>query len=234
MGEHFFSSEMLLNEDGYYCPLCPVDDEWVPGEIVNRWHHREQSRHLKDLHEREMLELDAVLAELLFRRKQTLCRYGRNGQWSRWLRQQKISRSTADRLVAQYAASYGLADELRHREIVEPLRPSIGVTAIRVVKRVKKLLNTPRSRMTFLSCLADLFGLGVETKEDGSMLLSLRSPSNETASSDRVPNVMHVLEDGSVAPVNYELRNDDEDEFPIMRVGSRPKSLNIEATNGNN
>ena len=83
--------------------------------------HREQSRRLKDLHEREMLEFDTTLAELLFRRKQMLSRLGRNGQWSLWLRQQKISRSTADRLVAQYAASHGLADELRHREIAEPL-----------------------------------------------------------------------------------------------------------------
>ncbi len=112
---------MLLSEDGSYRPLCPVDDEFVAGEIVNRWFHREQSRRLKDHHEREMLEFDATLAELLFRRKQMLCRLGRSGQWSLWLRQQKISRSTADRLVAQYAESHGLADELRHRDRTEPL-----------------------------------------------------------------------------------------------------------------
>ena len=70
-------------------PLCPVEDQYVAGEIVNRWFHREQSRRLKDMHELEMLKFDAELAELLFRRKQMLSRLGRNGQWSLWLRQAK-------------------------------------------------------------------------------------------------------------------------------------------------
>lgn len=82
MDEHFYSPEILIAEDGSYRPLCPVTDEYVAGEIVNRWYHREQSRRLKDLHEGEMLGYDAELAELLFRMKQKLSRLGRNGQWS--------------------------------------------------------------------------------------------------------------------------------------------------------
>ena len=104
MLEAYIPAEMLLSRDGCYHPLCPVEDDLVAGEIVNRWFHREQARHLKDLHEREMLGFDAPLAELLFRRKQMLCRLGRGGEWSLWLRQQKISRSTADRLVAPASA----------------------------------------------------------------------------------------------------------------------------------
>jgi hypothetical protein len=164
---------VLLSEDGYYRPLCPVEDKFVPGEIVNRWFHREQSRRLKDLHEREMLEFDAELAELLFRRKQMLCRLGRNGQWCLWLRQERISRSTADRLVSQYAESHGLADELKHRDNAEPLEGNVCLAAIRVFKRLKNMLSSPRSRMIFLRCLADRFGLGVEFGEDGSTHISL-------------------------------------------------------------
>lgn len=202
--------EMLLSEDGCYRPLCPVPDEYVAGEIVNRWFHREQSRHLKDLYEREMLEFDATLAELLFRRKQMLCRLGRNGQWSRWLKQQRISRSTADRLVAQYAESHGLGDELRHRDIVEPLQGNVCLAASRTAKRLKNMLSTPRSRMIFLRSLADSFGLGVELNGDGSVLLSPSPPCDEKEFSDRVPNVMQVLDDGSVVPVDYELRDEEE------------------------
>ncbi len=87
MYELYATPDMFLSESGSYRPLCPVDDEFVAGEIVNRWFHREQSHRLKDLHEREMLEFDATLGELLFRRKQMLCRLGRTGQWSSWLRQ---------------------------------------------------------------------------------------------------------------------------------------------------
>jgi hypothetical protein len=211
MYELYATPDMFLSEDGYYRPLCPVDDKFVAGEIVNRWHHREQSRRLKDLHESEMLEFDAVLAELLFRRKQMLCRLGRNGQWSSWLRQQRISRSTADRLVAQYAASYGLTDELHQRNIAEPLEGNVCSAAQRTCKRLKNMLSTPRSRIMFLSCLADRFGLGVEFGEDGSVRLSTPQPTSYEEIDCRVPNVIEVQQDGTIRPVNYELRDEKED-----------------------
>ena len=162
MYELYAPPEMFLSEDGCYCPLCPVEDEYVAGEIVNRWFHREQSRRLANMHETEMLQFDATLGELLYRRKQMLCRPGRNGEWSRWLRQERIARSSADRLVAQYAESYGLSDELQHREITEPLQGNVSLAAHRVFKRLKKMLKTPGARMTFIRVLADLFQLSVD------------------------------------------------------------------------
>jgi hypothetical protein len=206
MDEHYFSPEMLLNEDGYYRPLCPVEDEFVAGEIVNRWFHREQSRRLKDLHEREMLEFDATLAELLFRRKQMLCRLGRNGQWSLWLRQQKISRSTADRLISQYAATHGLTDELLHRDIAEPLGGNVCLAASRVFKRLKNMLCTPHSRMTFIRCLAYKFQLEADMGADGSVRLSTPPPANEEELSKFVPHVIQIDDSGRVVPVDYELK----------------------------
>jgi hypothetical protein len=62
--------------------------------------------------------------------------------------------------------------------------------------------------MIFIRCLADRFGLGVEFGEDGSTLLSFSPPSSDGDISDRVPNVIQVLDDGSVVPVDYELRNE--------------------------
>jgi hypothetical protein len=211
MYELYATPDMFISESGYYRPLCPVDDKFVAGEIVNRWFHREQSRRLMNLHETEMLEFDAVLAELLFRMKQKLSRIGRGGEWSSWLRQQKIQRSTADRLVAQYAESNGLTDELRHREIIEPLEGNVCSAASRVCKRQKNMLKTPRSRMMFLRCLADHLGLGVDSELDGSVRLSTPPPTSEDDNSYRVPNVIEVQQDGTIRPVNYELRDGDED-----------------------
>lgn len=217
MYEPYIPIEMFLSEDGCYRPLCPVEDPYVAGEIANRWHHREQSRRLKDLHEREMLELDATLAELLFRRKQMLCRVGRNGQWSLWLRQQKISRSTADRLVAQYAESHGMSDELRHREMVEPLQGNVCIAAGRVFKRLKNMLKTPRSRIIFLRVLADLFGLTVDSETSGeSVRLSIPLLVNENdLSSCPVPNVIEMGVDGKPKPVDYELRDEYREDSPL-------------------
>jgi hypothetical protein len=199
--------EMFLSEDGCYQPLCSVDDEYVAGEIVSRWHHREQSRRLKNMHESEMLTFDAELAELLFRMKQKLSQPGRNGGWSLWLRQQGIQRSTADRLVMQYAESYGLTDELRHRDINEPLEANVCLAASRTSKRLKNMLKTPRSRMSLVKALADMLGLNVESGcgEADSVRLSIPPAVDEAKISNRVPNVLQVLDDGTVAPVDYEL-----------------------------
>jgi hypothetical protein len=213
MYEVYPPPEMFLSEDGCYHPLCPVDDEYVAGEIVNRWHHREQSRRLMNMHEAEMLEFDETLGELLYRRKQILCQPGRNGQWSLWLRQQKIQRSTADRLVVQYASSYGLTDELRHRDIAAPLEANVCLAANRTSKRMRNMLNTPRSRMAFVGTLANLFQLTVDW-ESGveSVRVSIPPPVDENdLSSCRVPNVFELNGDKFV-PVDYELKTAEDDE----------------------
>ena len=211
MYELYATPDMFISESGYYRPLCPVDDKFVAGEIVNRWFHREQSRRLMNLHETEMLEFDAVLAELLFRMKQKLSRIGRTGQSSGWLRQERIARSTADRLVAQCAESHGLTDDLRHREIAEPLEGNVCSAAQRTYKRLKNMLSTPRSRLMFLTCLADSFGLGVDSELDGSVRLSTPPPVGEEDIDYWVPNVIEVQQDGTIRPVNYELRDEKED-----------------------
>lgn len=207
--------EMFLSEDGSYRPLCPVDDEFVAGEIVNRWFHREDSRRLKNLHETDMLKWDAELAELLFRMKLKLSRLGRNGGWSLWLRQQNIQRSTADRLVAQYAESYGLSDELRHREISEPLQGNVCIAASRTSKRLEKTLRSPKSRLTFVRCLGNLLGLDVEYGEGESVRLTIPTPVDEANINYRVPNVIEVQNDRTISPVNYELPDGDGVDFPL-------------------
>ena len=217
MDELYSSPEMYLSESGCYRPLCPVDDEFVAGEIVNRWFHREQSRRLMNMHETEMLQFDATLGELLYRRKQMLCRPGRNGEWSRWLRQERIARSSADRLVAQYAESHGQTDMLRHREIAEPLEGNVCLAAVRVFKRLKNMLKTPKSRMAFIRVLADRLQLRVDREGGiGSVRLSIPPPLNENdLTSCRVPNVMEIGADGKPKPVSYELKDECGQDFPL-------------------
>jgi hypothetical protein len=169
---------------------------------------------LKDLHEAEMLAFDATLGELLYRRKQMLCQPGRNGQWSLWLRQQKIQRSTADRLVAQYASTYGLTDELRHRETIEPLEANICLAASRVCKRLKNMLTTPRSRMGFVKVLANMFGLEVEYGEADSVRLTIPPAVDAANINCCVPNVIEIHDDGTIKPVDYELKESEAD-YPL-------------------
>ena len=159
----------------------------------------------------ELSRMDGVLSALFYDQKKRLSRLGRNGAWCGWLRQNKIPRSTADRLVLEHVEFFGLQHELPHREQVEPLEGRISLAACKTSDRHELMLKSPRSRMMFLSCLADRFGLGVDFGDDGSVRLSMPPPVSEEDIDYWVPNIIEVQQDGTVKPVDYELRDEVED-----------------------
>ena len=197
--------------------LCSktVDDEYLPGETVLCWSNRRHAASLMKHYKAEVQQADAVLAPLLFRMKHRLSRLGRNGRWHAWLKENKIERSCADRLVLSYAESFGRRYELPSRYISEPLGGNICLAAHRASERVEKKLTSTRSRMQFLSCLAGLLDLSVDWDGD---LVRLGPPAPcdlSDAEICKVPNVMEVLEDGTIRPVDYEFRDDDNAGFPL-------------------
>jgi len=153
----------------------PVTDENLGDEISLRWSQREYHRHIIDLQRAEILKVDAVLGEMLYRLKKKLSRVGRGGEWSAWLREHNIVRNSADRMILDFAEFFGLGDELPHRIAAEPRQNQICQAAYRISDRLEGMLQTPHARMDFLRCLADLFELSVDL-EDGSVRLSLPSP----------------------------------------------------------
>jgi hypothetical protein len=162
-----------------------------------------------------MLNSDSTLAELFFRQKRRLCCLGRRGGWLQWLKENGISRSTADRLALEHAEFYGLADELAHRVIAAPIEGRVCQAAHRTADRLNKFLSSPNSRMTFVQVLADLLDLRVEWEGD-TVRLSISPPENEEKWKNVVvPNIMVIREDGVPMPVNYELKNADETDSPL-------------------
>jgi hypothetical protein len=204
----------------------PVTEDYLAGEAVSQWVNREQYRRTINVQKAEMLKVDAVLGELLYRMKCKLCRLGRNGTWSTWLRQQKIARSTADRLALDYAESHGLSDEFTHRQ-GEPLEGNICTAAQRTVDRLENMLRSPVSRMTFVKVLADLFQLKVDWEGEGARLSLPRQFDDENPNTYLMPNVFEMQPDGSPRPVNYELRDAEDDSvfYPDVRHTSKPNDL---------
>lgn len=197
----------FFNPDGLNPYSLTVTDEFLCGEIVRLWLAREHSKHLMSVYKDEMLDSDAVLGELFFRQKHKLCRAGRSGGWHQWLKQNRISRSVADRLALEFAEYYGMADELEHRNVAAPTEGHIFQRARRTADYLTKSLPSPRSRMTFLQVLADLLDLQANW-EDGAVRLSIPPPEDEEKWKNVVvPPVMIIGENGHPVPVDYELKS---------------------------
>jgi len=186
---------------------APGQNEYLAGEIVQQWSVRQSFRREMAGIQAEVLKRDAVLGDLLHRKKRELCKLGRNGRWCAWLKQRRIPRSTADRLVLEHAEFFGLADELPHRERSEPLEGNVSQAAYRTSDRLENVLTTPKSRMTFIRCLGDLLGLEVEFDDNDSVRLTIPTSVDEPYTTDVAPNIIRVSDDGKVVPVNYELRD---------------------------
>ncbi len=204
------SNEMLDSYRAYVQSQCsfysPGNADYLSGEIIFQWFNRKSLQRDMSGQQAELSRLDGVLSGLLYEQKKKLSRQGRSGGWSRWLKAHKISRATADRLVLEHVEFFGLQHELPHRERDEPLDGNVSVAACRTSERVEQKLKTPWSRMVFLRCLADRFGLRADLDLDGSVRLSLSPPVSEEEIDYRVPNVIQMADDGSVVPVDYELK----------------------------
>jgi hypothetical protein len=193
----------VQSQCSYYSPDAP---EYLSGQIVHLWFQRKSIQREMTGLQAELSRMDGVLSGLLYEQKKKLSRQGRNGAWSGWLRQNKIPRATADRLVLEHVEFFGLEHELPHRERAEPLLGNVSIAACRTSEKHEQMLKTPRSKMMFVTCLADRLGLAVDYNSDGSYRLSTPPLINEEDIDCRVPNVMQITDDGAAAPVDYELR----------------------------
>ena len=57
----------------------PGSDDYLAGEIVFQWNHREHVRRMMGEQQKDLDKVDSVLAGLLFEMKQQLSKLGRNG-----------------------------------------------------------------------------------------------------------------------------------------------------------
>lgn len=203
------SDEMFKTYRSYLQSQCSFwsagNDGYLSGEIVNQWFHRKSLQREMTGLQTQLSRMDGVLSGLLYEQKKKLSRLGRNGGWSKWLAQYKIPRATADRLVMEHVEMFGLQHELPTRERPEPLEGNISLAAHRTSHKFNPMLKSPRSRLMFLSVLADRLGVAVEFGDDGSFRLSTPQPENPEDIDYRVPNVAQVDASGKLVPVNYEL-----------------------------
>jgi hypothetical protein len=134
---------------------------------------------------KELRQIRARLAERLHEMKSLLSRPGRGGQWRSWLRERKIPRSTADRLVSRYAeALCGGDGNVLSEAIPDSPEDSAERLARSVWQRIGKLLTTGESILRFIGCFAEISGVGHEQRDEGLMVFNpVHKPADELPAS---------------------------------------------------
>ena len=103
--------------------------------------------------------------------KALLATPGRAGKWSSWLKQNRISRATADRLVAKFERSLNPAGNCLTAQFTEPTDAEIQTLLDRVAPKLRKALPTPTSAYRFIDLLSSSFALERRVDEEGLLIV---------------------------------------------------------------
>jgi hypothetical protein len=140
-------------------------------EISDLWSDHVRLSTSRKTTSKELRQIRASLAERLAAMKSLLSRPGRGGLWRSWLRERRIPRSTADRLVARHAET--LCDDGENvptGAISEPAKPTAEKLAETVWSSLKKVLTTGESVVEFIGCIAKVSGVPHEWQGIGLMI----------------------------------------------------------------
>jgi hypothetical protein len=141
-------------------------------EITTLWGNHVRLSADRKTTAKELRQIRAALAERLYSMKSLLSRPGRGGEWRGWLRERKIPRTTADRLVARHAETVCAdGDNVPSGAISKPTEADIIKSLYKVVwPHIDKALTTQRLVFMFLSGIAKGLDVRCEWRNEGLML----------------------------------------------------------------
>jgi hypothetical protein len=165
------------------------DEVALTAQITELWRlHTDNNGSIKSQTE-NLRSLRAELGKRLSEMKQLLARPGRNGQWSAWLKQNRISRATADRLVLKFGRPVNPDGNCLTESISEPSEEEIQTLLDKVGPKMRRVLRTPQSVYKFIELLPSSFE-GVERRATSEGLVIVK-PVQKAGVVDAVREAQH-------------------------------------------
>lgn len=147
------------------------DETALTVEITELWRlHSDFKGSIKSQTE-NLRSLRAELGKKFAAMKALLARPGRSGLWSAWLKERKISRATADRLVGKYERSLNPNGNRLNESISEPTEAEIQSLLDKIAPKLRRVLRTPASAYRFIELLASSIALDRKHTEEGFVIL---------------------------------------------------------------
>jgi len=136
-------------------------------------------------------EAQTKLGETLSQLKSELSRVGRHGQWSAFLRKERLPRTTADRLIRNHTKSSQPAANCTNGAISDPSDEKVDEYVRKRIDKFNAFVDTPRSAFRFVEGVAiGLNHLKFDYTTQGLLLLFAAAPNSTDAGSDPASPVL--------------------------------------------
>jgi hypothetical protein len=139
-------------------------------DINDLWSVHVQAQNTVATTKEELKAIRQHLGERLHEMKQLLARPGRNGQWSSFLQQHGIPRTTADRLIAGHKRSLAPEANCASGTFPTPTKQDIQRLLTSDRPTLAKTLTTPDSIFTFLHFVILRADIPHEYRDEGILM----------------------------------------------------------------
>jgi hypothetical protein len=167
-------------------PEVPAHDEIaLTDQIIQLWQEHNDYKTSIRHQTQDLRALRTELGKRLAEMKEVLAKPGRSGQWSSWLKERKIPRATADRLVTNYEQSLNPDGNRLIESISEPTEAEIQKLFAKMFPKLRRVLRTPQSVYRFIDLLS-LSSDGTERRvtDEGIWILKPLAQSKSPAPQD--------------------------------------------------
>jgi hypothetical protein len=126
-------------------------------EIAGLWSAHLNAKNAARATNKELRAIRAMLGEQLCRMKDVLAKPGRDGQWSGFLREHRIPRATADRLVACHERFLNPDANRPIEADSEPTEDEVKKIFTSVWRKLRRTLRSRQSLLLFIDLLTSQF-----------------------------------------------------------------------------
>jgi hypothetical protein len=157
-------------------PETTESNDELGDEIANLWSAHVNAKNAARATNEELRALRAKLGEQLCRVKEVLAKPGCDGQWSGFLRERRIPRATADRLVARHLRSLNPNINSITEATPEPTEKEVQKLFISLWPKLRRTLRSRQSLLLFIDLLKSQY----ECTEAKDREIFVHAPSTPT------------------------------------------------------
>jgi len=167
------TSESVVTD---FPPVSAEPQNDLGGAITYLWSAHQNARNTVRATNEELRTIRTKLAEQLHQVKGSLARAGRDGQWSGFLREHKIPRATADRLVERHEKTINPTANCVSESISEPTTEDVQKLFASVWPKLMRTLRSRESLDLFIHLLKSHYECG-EITDRGIIVLAPAAPT---------------------------------------------------------